>query len=161
MGGGKEGEVGKEALSYNNYSDWIAQTDMTLDRAQGPGGPGRRLSSQCTFLALLLFMGLNLHMDHKMHPMKRGWGAKTHLLGHLGKQGVGPSHPGQKDKCLSDLPGVVGGGELDLGALKGSPHLPRYSSLSPGFGYHHGHWAPLCHSSGIQGPKTGYTKSFG
>lgn len=100
--------------------------------------------------------------DHKMHPMRGRGCAKTHSS--PGKQGVDRSHPGQKDRCVSDSLGGVGGEIWIQGLSKATPISPdKATSLLasdttmvtvPGI-------PTLCHSSGIQGPKTDYTKSFG
>lgn len=87
-----------------------------------------------------------------------GHGDKTLLSSGTLKSRVGKSHPGQKDKCLSDVNGVVTG---DRSGFRGSEgpapstwrKLPL--SVSPGTVTVPVPEIPtICHTAGIQDPQT-------
>lgn len=87
-----------------------------------------------------------------------GHGDKTPLSSGTLKSRVGKSHPGQKDKCLSDVTGVVTG---DRSGLRGSegPAPSTWTKLplstSPGTVTVRVPEIPtICHTAGIQDPQT-------
>lgn len=67
-------------MSCNNYSqtgsDWVAQTDMTL-AGSGATGAGEASLFSVHISSPFAVHGPQPAHDHKMHPMRGGWGAKT------------------------------------------------------------------------------------
>lgn len=80
--------------------DWAEQTNVTLP-----------LSSQGVFLVLSVHWPQPAG-DHRLHETRgRRGGDKTLPSSGTLESRVEKSHPGQKDKCFSDVTGVVGRAE--------------------------------------------------